>query len=317
MATPTVNVLTSPPSASAAADSAEQTAPAAGDLRVISKSELRKIKLRVAKLRKQGHDVWTDDEVEKEGYTVGYGTPSGLHVAKKKQETTWDCGLACTQMALGALGHTPSNEDLIQRLASNSVWSIDLAYLLTEYGVECEFLTAKASMDASTYEGSAFYNDSLAADSRRVSQLFSAAAVEGVVVQERTLSATELWNLMRAEETIVIMLVDVTKIHRRVVSGFADDGSSGSGGESYGFMGHYVLVTGLDDERGGFVVNDPARNDERTFVHADSLEAARVSPGTDQDMILINVYQSPPKPPPKDSPPKIVRVCGTVDLSDR
>jgi hypothetical protein len=101
-----------------------------------------------------------------------------------------------------------------------------------------------------------------------------------------------------------------------VVSGVADDGSSGSGGESDGFMGHYVLVTGLDDERGGFVVNDPARNDERTFVHADSLEAARVSPGTDQDMILINVYQSPPKPPPKDSPPKIVRVCGTVDLSD-
>lgn len=293
------------------ADASEATASAPAvaqaQKKVITKAELRKIKIRVAKLRKQGHDdIWTDDEVEKEGYTLGHGTPTGLHVAKKKQEESWDCGVACVQMALGALGHQPSTKDLMSRLASNSVWSIDLAYLLAEYGVECEFLTKVASMDASAYDGNAFYNESIAADSRRVSRLFAAAADEGVVVQERTLSATELWNLMREEDTMAILLVDAAKVHKRVQAG-AEEASAASA--STGFLGHYVLVTGLDDERGGFVVNDPGRDDERTFVHSTSLEVARMADGTDEDVILIPIYQQPPQPPPADSPPKIVRVC--------
>merc|ERR1711988_1443721 len=36
----------------------------------IPKSELKKIKKRVADLRKKGQEVWTDEEVEKEGYTM-------------------------------------------------------------------------------------------------------------------------------------------------------------------------------------------------------------------------------------------------------
>ena len=36
----------------------------------IPKSELKKIKKRVADLRKKGQEVYTDEEVEKEGYTM-------------------------------------------------------------------------------------------------------------------------------------------------------------------------------------------------------------------------------------------------------
>merc|ERR1712070_1338261 len=36
----------------------------------IPKSELKKIKKRVADLRKKGQEIWTDEEVEKEGYTL-------------------------------------------------------------------------------------------------------------------------------------------------------------------------------------------------------------------------------------------------------
>ena len=36
----------------------------------IHKSELKKIKKQVAALRKQGQDVYTDEEVEKAGYTI-------------------------------------------------------------------------------------------------------------------------------------------------------------------------------------------------------------------------------------------------------
>merc|ERR1712070_513411 len=35
----------------------------------IPKAELKKLKKRVAELRKKGQEVWTDEEIEKEGYT--------------------------------------------------------------------------------------------------------------------------------------------------------------------------------------------------------------------------------------------------------
>lgn len=296
--------------------------PAAADTsaaprRIVTKSELRKIKQRVAKLRKQGHDIWTDDEIEREGYTLDIQTkPGGLHVPKKKQEEAWDCGLACVQMTLNMLGHTPTNADLLARLSSNSVWSIDLAYLLTEYGVECEFVTANAAMDATAYRGNAFYKDCLAYDERRVACLFCAAAIEGVAVAQRTLSATDLWNLMREEDTVIIMLVDAAKLHSRVSADALAVTGTGAptaprtvvGGGDTDFLGHYVLITGLDDERGGFLINDPARDDERTFVHSAPLEAARLAEGTDQDLILIPVYQDTPPQAPADPKPKIVRV---------
>ena len=36
----------------------------------IPKSELKKIKKRVAELRKKGQEIWTDEEIEKEGYEI-------------------------------------------------------------------------------------------------------------------------------------------------------------------------------------------------------------------------------------------------------
>ena len=53
-----------------------------------------------------------------------------------------------------------------------------------------------------------------------------------------------------------------------------------------------MLVLGLDTDRGGYLINDPARDDERTFIHADALEAARHAKGTDEDLLLIPIYQT-------------------------
>merc|ERR1711990_314809 len=39
-------------------------------LKKIPKSELKKIKKRVADLRKKGQEIWTDEEIEKEGYEI-------------------------------------------------------------------------------------------------------------------------------------------------------------------------------------------------------------------------------------------------------
>ena len=102
---------------------------------LIPKHELRKIKQRVAKLRKQGHeDIWTDDEVTSAGWTTEQpmAPVGGLHVGKERQKESWDCGLACASMALGVLGDAPPSAALLRsRIAAPSVWTIDLAYVLS------------------------------------------------------------------------------------------------------------------------------------------------------------------------------------------
>ena len=273
---------------------------------LIPKAELRKIKQRVAKLRKQGHDIWTDDEVASEGWVSEQARKpagGGLLVAKEKQKESWDCGLACAQMVIGVLGDAkPSNRLLQSRVAAPSVWTIDLAYLLSDFKVECQFLTATPELDAEAYKASAFYASELDADARRVELLLRAAPSEGVEIQKRTLSAAELWNLMRDEDTLVIALVDARLLHMRGQS------NGDPNADSREFMGHYVLIVGLDDERNGYLINDPAREDERTFVPSEQLEAARHAAGTDEDLITISAYQSGVEVPQETSTPKIVAV---------
>ena len=285
--------------------------------RLIPKHELRKIKIRVAQLRKKGHEVFTDEEVEKEGWTLN-PTDRGFVVSHTPQKEEWDCGLACARMALGVLSDAmPSPRLLAQRVDGDSVWTIDLAYVLKEYGVDVRYLTEVLELNESEYSGNAFYAPSLKRDAWRVNRLLRAAPAEGVIVEQRTLSAAELWNLMSDEETLVIALVDARILNMRAVPS-SDGGKSsarpGSGSKKKGkgeakasrsedppetFQGHYVLLLGVDTERGGYLLNDPARSDERTFVKADVLEAARHAKGTDEDLLLINIYQeTPPKPPP-------------------
>ena len=309
---------------------------------LIPKHELRKIKQRVSKLRKQGHEIFTDEEVEKDGWVLDHPPPSlpGLFVSKEKQRESWDCGLACAQMVLGVLGDTnPSARVLAQRVGGSSVWSIDLAYVLREYGVELQYCTTALTVDESEYSTSAFYAPSLATDAQRVNRLLRAAAAENVDVVERTLSAADLWNLMSEEETLVIALVDARILHKPVCKAIggarqpsvettsaskrsprhANGGKrtvQGAAEEEEAFAGHYVLLLGLDDARGGYVINDPARDDERTFVHADALEAARHAKGTDEDLLLIPAYQEPPVPPRPGSTPKITAVLERADKGE-
>lgn len=57
-----------------------------GTPKQIPKHELRKLKIKVAKLREQGHIVYTDEEIANEGWTLEAVAPQscgGLHVEKE------------------------------------------------------------------------------------------------------------------------------------------------------------------------------------------------------------------------------------------
>ena len=112
-----------------------------------------------------------------------------------------------------------------------------------------------------------------------------------MAVSRRQLSAEQLWNLLRDEDHVVLALVDARALPVR------DDLERGVGADVAEFAGHYVLVVGLDDARGGFLINDPARAESATFISAEALERARRAVGTDEDMIIIPGYQPTPGGP--------------------
>ena len=60
------------------------------------------------------------------------------------QSHNWDCGLACVEMAMRALGVAPhecSLRTLRTRVPSTSVWTVDLVHIICSFGIKFRFLT--------------------------------------------------------------------------------------------------------------------------------------------------------------------------------
>ena len=77
------------------------------------------------------------------------------------------------------------------------------------------------------------------------------------------------------------------------------------------YSGHYVLLVGVDEAEGGFLIRDPARAEETdgTVVSVEALHAARRAHGTDEDLVIIPLDQrGDPRPPPPGTMPKVLRV---------
>lgn len=233
-------------------------------------------------------------------------------VPNESQEASWDCGLACVRMVLLAMG-CPSADctfaRLRSRLASTEVWSIDLAYVLAEYGcVGCEYLTSSIEAHSPSRRRCPFYAATIGEDLARVTALMAHAEACDVHVRSVRLSAAELWNCMRDDDRLAIVLVDPRVLYSSVASdqelelerGSGRSGSTARAAEESGnraFFGHYVLLVGLDDANDAFILKDPARGTEtETRVSAARLEKARKAKGTDEDLLLIPLYEADREP---------------------
>ena len=224
-----------------------------------------------------------------------------------RQSFNWDCGLACTEMALRALGMRSEDCGLrfLRRLCpSESIWTVDLAYVLHSFGVRCRYLTTQLEVDPA-YKEKSFYSATFDTDTVRVNDLFAQAEGRGVKIEQGSVSEAELVSLLGPRNHLVMALVDRRFLYASkpaTVSAFVEScfqhltcrlGPSG-------YLGHYVLLLEHDAERGGYYIADPGRATGRGFVHAADLEAARTAHGTDEDILLIP-WQQPPlaRPEPR------------------
>ncbi|XP_047158512.1 guanylyl cyclase 1 isoform X2 [Vigna umbellata] len=96
---------------------------------------------------------------------------------------TWDCGLACVLMVLRTIG--VNNYD-IQALAelccTNSIWTVDLAYLLQRFSVTFSYFTVTFGANPN-YCVESFYKEELPNDLVRVDLLFQKAMEAGIDIQ--------------------------------------------------------------------------------------------------------------------------------------
>ncbi|OAO94508.1 GC1 [Arabidopsis thaliana] len=126
-----------------------------------------------------------DDPLVSDGKYRDAGLPSSSHmeVPHVHQLASWDCGLACVLMVLRASGIASCTlEDLAEICSTNSIWTVDLAYLLQKFCVEFSYYTITFGANPN-YSIEEFYKEQLPEDLVRVDLLFRKAHESGIIIQ--------------------------------------------------------------------------------------------------------------------------------------
>ena len=167
--------------------------------------------------------------------------------------------------------------------------TVDLAFILSRFGVRFRFLTRTLGANPA-YSHEAFYLPTLDKDMQRVNDLFDAAAKHSIVIERRSISPGQLQELMRRNDNLVVALVDRRLLYRASRSGVSSivgNVLSHCLAAGAGYVGHYILITGLDDDEQGYVIKDPGGAGDSCVVSCDDLDDARRSHGTDEDLLVI------------------------------
>jgi len=220
-----------------------------------------------------------------------YSRPSPISISidekfHVQQQYNWDCGIACVAMILKACGQTPAWDDLIHSVGTESVWTIDLAILLHNRSIKFLFITKLAGVEQN-HGHFTFYKDHFDNDSVRVSNLFHQASACSMPIQEASIGEEKLIKLAKSNHIAVILLVNF-----KILDPQSPDQSSSCVASRESYQGHYIILCGFDDVREVFMYRDPAKPEGVFLVSKQRLHFARISHGTDEDLLVIDLKSS-------------------------
>nr|XP_039268083.1 protein GUCD1-like isoform X1 [Styela clava] len=237
------------------------------------------------------------------------------------QEGSWDCGLACLRMTTRYLKPlSPVNtieEACKEHNLGKSVWTIDLAYLCQILDISHQFCTKTLGVD-SNYRTESFYMNEMESDlseeEKRVNLLFSTANDKNVKVEKRSVDLSCILKHLETEQPIIVLIND-KELHSNPVdsSNLASNSPPEipccfwfccwNGGEystitsqqlnaennqmSSDYWGHFVVIVGYDLNRKIFFLNDPSPDGKHVQCTFETLERARKSYGTDEDILFL------------------------------
>ncbi|XP_064619148.1 protein GUCD1-like [Lineus longissimus] len=214
-----------------------------------------------------------------------------IDVIHVQQSFTWDCGLACAKMVVGTYSLDP---DSVSKVCSKfdireSVWTIDLAFILKEYGLKLAMFTVTLGVDQ-TYANESFYTSNFNSDEGRVTRLFSEAADKGVHVEKRSMSIDEIISHLMTSG-LVIVLIDWTHlscIKCKEKWGILSPLSVFTSCLKSSYQGHYITLCGCDQEEGIIYYRNPSYSNILCHCSYETLDKARQQYGTDEDIIFIH-----------------------------
>ncbi|CAM8916868.1 unnamed protein product [Rhodiola kirilowii] len=236
-----------------------------------------------------------------------------IDVPHYNQQSSWDCGLACILMVLNTVGTSDCNiRDLKDLCNINSIWTVDLAYLLQKFSIQFSYFTVTLGANP-TYSAEKFYMDQFSEDLVRVDMLFQNASKAGIDIQCRSISEKEVSMFILSGKYVAVALVDQSKLSDSwskdvYVSEFFGRDTAYTDvitlclktcvkvmveiAHFQFFIGHYIVVCGYDTATAEFEIRDPASSRKSRMITSECLKEARQSFGTDEDLILISLEKS-------------------------
>ncbi|EGF78764.1 hypothetical protein BATDEDRAFT_12878, partial [Batrachochytrium dendrobatidis JAM81] len=202
---------------------------------------------------------------------------------------SWDCGLACTSMVLAGLGIPRSTLlDVSNMCSTRSIWTVDLVYIFRHYGVQ-DFTMYTSYIGVNWQNASKpFYRDSIAEDLKRVHSLFAKARACQVRIVPLVLAMDDICRFLASNRYAIIILVNFNLLKCTTCSKNKAKTSTIYDQQNE-FEGHYIVLIGYDAARDVVYYRDPGVSDTLCSVKVDCLDKARMSCGTDCDLIVVKV----------------------------
>ncbi|XP_064882634.1 protein GUCD1-like isoform X2 [Oncorhynchus nerka] len=214
-----------------------------------------------------------------------------LNVPVIRQLYHWDCGLACARMVLKYL-HPVSDEEFQgacwELKLTESVWTIDLAYLMCQLGVRYRFCTQTLGVDKG-FRNQSFYKKHFDTEEDRVNKLFLKAESKNVVVKQWLINFVKKKDKLFQNYQLVCSVtiqeiqehVDLSHVAIVLVNAVVLVCELCSSPVKYccflpvgqkcfcrkpEYQGHFVVVCGFNRSSGCIFYNNPAYSDRELMV---------------------------------------------------
>ncbi|CAL1272429.1 unnamed protein product [Larinioides sclopetarius] len=211
-----------------------------------------------------------------------------------KQHLSWDCGISAVMMVLSEKDRTYMKENLdevsSQEGFDKSTWTIDLAYLLQKFGISHLYATITLGVNPG-YSEEDFYLRVLKKDAQRINDRFSAADLNNVKVEKRSVKMDEILDHLSCSNPAIVLVnanllyCDTCTCHTKKclmqVLGYCNS--------SFAYQGHYIVLCGFNKTEGKILYRNPSVFNICTIPY-DSFEVARKSFGTDEDVLFVFLH---------------------------
>jgi len=214
-----------------------------------------------------------------------------------KQTQKWDCGFCCMSMILGYTKRENSDLESLKKLHLGTVvWTVNLAYMLKDFGMKFGFYTTQKQISAN-YETDIF---SLQQDAPEVETFHKAIALakervdkavtNGIRIEERELTSQELKEKISSGHVAILLINSLIfgclECQHQL---FNEDTFCTLPVNGTPYRGHYIVICGYNPKQDVYLFKNPSGDRPVCYVPAALIEESRKSFGTQQNIILVDL----------------------------